>query len=40
MQETRGNLTDQVTLAEDSVASSKINLKKLNAPGGIGRKGS
>jgi len=27
-------------MAEDSVTSSKINLKKLNVPGGIGRKGS
>ena len=38
--DTRGNMTDQMTMAEDSVASSKFNLKKLNVPGGIGRKGS
>ena len=36
---TRENITYDFTM-EDSVTSSKVNLKKLNVYGGIGRKGS
>lgn len=35
----RGDITVDMTM-EDSISGSKVNLKKLNVPGGIGRKGS